>query len=77
MTLFVKTEFYPPFFILLPEELEGGGRVGDDGGVEAGFELGEPYPFFVHFGVAGIVNPAKIEDFAIFGFGCLHGGPSK
>ena len=30
--------------------------------MEAGFKFGETSPFFVHAGVAGIKNPAKIKD---------------
>jgi len=45
--------------------------------VEGGLELGESLPFFVHPGVAGIVDAAKIEDIAAFRFGLLDGGPGE
>ena len=57
--------------------MESGGRVGDDIGVEAGLEFGKSLPSFVHFGVAGIIDPAKVKDVASLLFGGLHGSPGE
>lgn len=51
--------------------------VGDNGGVEAGFEFGKTEPFFVHPGIARIINPAKIKDVTTPFFGCRDGGPGE
>lgn len=51
--------------------------VGDNGGVEAGFEFGKTEPFFVHSGIARIIDAAKIKDVTISFFGCRDGGPGE
>lgn len=51
--------------------------VGDNGGVEAGFEFGKTEPFFVHSGIAGIIDAAKIKDVTTPFFGCTDGDPGE
>lgn len=54
-----------------------GGGIGDDGGIEAGLEVGKADPFFIHFRVARVVDTAKVEDTTTPLFGCLHGSPGE
>ncbi len=51
-------------------------RVFHIGGMEAVFKFGKALPFFVHAGVAWVVNPAKVVDVASI-LSIEHGGPGE